>query len=467
MFCSNCGKELPEGTRFCPECGTDQGAAQAPVQQGAAQTPIQNAQPMNNQWGGAAQQQAAQPKKQSGGKKPVALIAGAAAAVIVLAIVILVVVLTHKPTINLNKYVTVTFEGYDTVGTATVEFDYDALEADYGKKLNKTIEVKADSKEEQAILKAWGEDTEEVDVYDFVDDCTDYSLDTESGLSNGDTVTLTWECDEEYALETFGVKLKYEDATYTVEDLEEAETFDPFKYVEVLYSGMSPEGTATVANNAPAGSAAASMSFTMDKASELRNGDTVTVTVNNGDNVEYMLEMVGALPETVSRTYTVDGLAAYAEKLADIPDDLYNEMEQQGEDEITAYIAEKWTDPSMLRSIEMIGNYFLTPKNTLDSNYLDFIYKIYYEGDEGEESFYWYVGFSDIIIMSDGTASVDITSTTVPSGSYNFFTGDPTGEAFKRNEGLFVGYEDLADLFNNEVTQYVANYNYENTVTEN
>ena len=27
MYCKNCGKEIPEGVRFCPECGADQEAA--------------------------------------------------------------------------------------------------------------------------------------------------------------------------------------------------------------------------------------------------------------------------------------------------------------------------------------------------------------------------------------------------------------------------------------------------------
>ena len=26
MFCKKCGKELPDGTKFCPSCGTNQEA---------------------------------------------------------------------------------------------------------------------------------------------------------------------------------------------------------------------------------------------------------------------------------------------------------------------------------------------------------------------------------------------------------------------------------------------------------
>ena len=35
MFCSNCGKQIPDGSAFCPECGATLGGAQA-APQGAA-----------------------------------------------------------------------------------------------------------------------------------------------------------------------------------------------------------------------------------------------------------------------------------------------------------------------------------------------------------------------------------------------------------------------------------------------
>ena len=41
MFCRNCGNQLADGTQFCPYCGTEVGAASAPVyQQPEAQAPV-------------------------------------------------------------------------------------------------------------------------------------------------------------------------------------------------------------------------------------------------------------------------------------------------------------------------------------------------------------------------------------------------------------------------------------------
>lgn len=52
MVCTNCGTQLAEGTTFCPNCGAQQAAPQAPVQ---PQQPVYGYQP--------APQAAAQPGK--------------------------------------------------------------------------------------------------------------------------------------------------------------------------------------------------------------------------------------------------------------------------------------------------------------------------------------------------------------------------------------------------------------------
>lgn len=44
MYCSNCGNQIPDGTRFCPECGAPQAPAQTP--QGAEAPPDQPTQTM-------------------------------------------------------------------------------------------------------------------------------------------------------------------------------------------------------------------------------------------------------------------------------------------------------------------------------------------------------------------------------------------------------------------------------------
>ena len=40
MFCTNCGAQLPDGSRFCAQCGAPQEAVAAPVQQPYPQQPV-------------------------------------------------------------------------------------------------------------------------------------------------------------------------------------------------------------------------------------------------------------------------------------------------------------------------------------------------------------------------------------------------------------------------------------------
>ena len=44
-----------------------------------------------------------------------------------------------KPSIDLNKYTTVSIDGYNAVGQAGVTFDYAKFEKDYGKNLEKIV----------------------------------------------------------------------------------------------------------------------------------------------------------------------------------------------------------------------------------------------------------------------------------------------------------------------------------------
>ena len=92
-------------------------------------------------------------------------------------------------TVDLNDYVTITAEGYNTRGTAYYEFDTDAFVEDYGDKIKINTKGNGDS----AGMGLWADSTAAEMMLDY---CVGNSFDQRSGLSNGDVVTLQWECDD-------------------------------------------------------------------------------------------------------------------------------------------------------------------------------------------------------------------------------------------------------------------------------
>ena len=95
-------------------------------------------------------------------------------------------------TVNLNKYVTIESSGYDSMGTAMSTFDYDAFEDDFSGKIKLSKNAKSN---ELAMEFFEGDDPSEL----LIDMCVSRKLDKYSDLSNGDIVTLEWDCDEEVA----------------------------------------------------------------------------------------------------------------------------------------------------------------------------------------------------------------------------------------------------------------------------
>ena len=138
-----------------------------------------------------------------------------------------------QKTVNLNKYVEIEISGYDTVGTAKISYDMEALRKDLKDR------IKVNTKEMNELTAGlYGEMSSDDLVEMLLMTCVDGSFDKDSGLKNGDKVVWTWECDDEAAKKYFNCKLKCSDIKETVEGLKEATVFDPFEHVTVSYSGM-------------------------------------------------------------------------------------------------------------------------------------------------------------------------------------------------------------------------------------
>lgn len=370
-----------------------------------------------------------------------------------------------KTTVNLNKYITIRCEGYDSLGTASFTFDYEAFQKDYSGKIKLNSK---DNSEMKLLVLMSGESSEEL----LLDMCVSQSLDQAKNLSNGDTITLKWNCEDEMASEYFNCKLNYSDITYTVSGLTEVEKFNPFDYVEVSFSETEPYIHATITPNYDQ-QEMQYIRFTADKEDHLCNGDTITITASISGSVDTFVENYGVVISETERTYTVEDMPHYATDVAEIPADIMDAMSAKGEEVFRAYVASNWSKPENLISVTYIGNYFLSSKpletevwgrnkTFWTENYLYLIYKITATNPDPEETieFYYYINYADIEIQPDGTCSVDINAYTAPD------TGWFATETFKVGNYTYVGYANLETLKQKKVTERINDYEYTSSVQE-
>ena len=101
--------------------------------------------------------------------------------------------------------------------------------------------------------------------------------------------------------------MKYSDIQYTVKGLTEVGTFDPFAYVDIEFSGASPDISATITpnNDKPE---MQYIIFSTDKSSYLANGDKIVLTVGIQGSVDGFVEQFGTSPQPLEKEFIVEGL---------------------------------------------------------------------------------------------------------------------------------------------------------------
>lgn len=487
MICVHCGRDIPNGTKFCPFCGqpvaADQPAGQPAfnIQPGASVQPPQQPPVM-----GAQQPMGGQPAAATATVTPKAPIdpKKLAVPVAVAAVVVVggVLIATHKPTVNLNKYITLSAEGYNSIGTLDVEFDTDKLERDYGKKIAKNFQKAMKNHEEDTygLSNLAGSLYEGGETSLFVTYCADGSADKTRNLSNGDVVTYTWdgvnEQTKKEAEELFGVKIKCSDVTYKVSGLTAMNTFDAFDGVEVEFNGISPDGSATV-NTLPTAEAAKGLYYTLDEQYNLANGDTVTVTVHsNRDDFSDCIEKYGAIPAATEKTYTVEGLNEYVTDSDGLTDSVLVSLQNQAQDVLNAYIAKSWDSECVtLKGMSYLGYYILTPKNKdnygVSQDVIILPYQVtshnHFEDDKGQVydadvSYYWYIAFRNVSKDADGNIAGGLDDYYTANASFDVKTGLDDG--WWEKYWSYDGYQTLDELYSNAVTRNVEDYNHQDNV---
>ena len=419
MFCAKCGKENPEGTKFCSSCGE-------PMRVINTEGVIPNVATANAASGGSAfvnKLKAVPLKFWIGG--------GVGLLAIIIAIVFLVI---SSSTIDFKKYVTVETKGYNGFGTATVKIDWDAIEKEHGGHIQFTNKAQNSYTAFLGLATPVSAAKSNIKV----------KVDKNKELSNGDVITYTFEVDDDL-YEYVSGRFDFGEGKFTVNNLEQAETVNVFEGVEVQFSGTAPNGRASIKyNNAPY----KSIGFKLDKNSGLKNGDVVTVSVSES-NVESFARSKGKIPAEASKQFTVSGLTEGVTTFSNVSESALAKLKKEAEDKIAAASTNMSSDLTVANPT-YVGYYFLTKKNAETSNALFLVYSVdvgHKEGKFETTKVYFPVRFLRVL-KGDGD-------------EYKYDTTlNITGSSRVGNYSTY-GYVEGAEMFKNIVTANKDNYNYE------
>ncbi|MCR5580181.1 MAG: zinc ribbon domain-containing protein [Pseudobutyrivibrio sp.] len=440
MFCENCGTQLEDGAVFCTNCGAKQSAPEV----APGFTPEQGAAP-------------AAPKISLGERiKKVPVIAWIIIAVVIVAAIVGGVFLYKAShTINVNDYITVEFDGYDTMGTATVELDETFWE-DLYEKANFKDKKKLEKDDDFGFYYTEGDY-----MQDELSGKIRYEVDPSTELSNGDEVTVSWKVKTKSIKKKFGVTIKAEDSKHKVEDLEEVKTFDPFEAVTVTFTGIDGSGEANVEVTSE-DDIYDDFSFSTDPSYNLSEGDTVTVTFapyyDEEDLNEYTASEYGMIASAKEKEYTVEGLGKYVatadelteDGLADVIADCATELE----DDANLSDKETWNNAAYK------GAYVMTMDDATGGNYVYLLFECTVDltGDDGDTdsiTYYSYVEASDVSINEDGKCAASYVYAPV----YDSLTYESTfGDSF-RYYG-YESYEECRTVMDDSLSYYAESGRY-------
>ncbi len=232
--------------------------------------------------------------------------------------------------VRLNPFLTIKLEGENGNGEVSYEFDFEAYEKKYKHKIRIDTNNRDWSWEELQDEKAYVKENGGA-CQMLYDDCVfGGSFDNESGLSNGDVVTFSWDVDDDYSQEYYYARLVYSDIKYKVSGLAEGEAFNPFDHITVIFEGEDSSGSAYIETDEDC-SEFDYIEFEVENDGELKNGDVITIRASVYDE-EGFLEEYGALLSTTEMTYEVSGLESDTEMEEEVEEEEEIVEEESEED---------------------------------------------------------------------------------------------------------------------------------------
>ena len=426
MYCVNCGKQIDGDSRFCAYCGS-------PVQDPEPPSGGQNAPESAGNGRMWTEPRQKKPRKKLS-RSQIAVIA-VVSSVLIIALAVTLYFVLRPPRIKLNDYVSVDFTGYDGYGKAVYSFDITGFTSEYGDVLAK---ASGDMSSPNLSL-----------CSRMLSTTVSYSLSQDTGLSNGDSVTLTWDCDSDRAGIEYGVKLVFEDMSFTAEGLEPVREIDPFQYLDVIYRGTMPFASVDYIDVLDYGAVFEYVDFQCEPDSGLSNGDTVTLRLSFSDDTaaETIAETNGVTFSRMEAEYTVSGLDSYDFSISDIPSDLLNSLIETGRSALTEQSENGFNLNLAVTSVSHIESVFLVADDDPGwgaNNMLFLLYQVDVvdEGITGNGSWqpytsYNYVVFEDLLLSSGGSVEAsqdeyEYSNTSIYNGEFHVYGYESRDDLYGR-----------------------------------
>lgn len=370
---------------------------------------------------------------------------GIIGACVALVLVLLIVIALHKPTVNLNDYLKVTYGGYDGGGVAYTEIDWNSMKEDFENKIS---------------YKRGMAQTGGMTPIDIIMEYTNANIEGKNEkLSNGDKVSYTWKVDKDAIAKLIKCKIKYSDGSKKVSGLKEMELFDPFKNVKVTFSGVEPNGEADIEYN---GDMLSEYDFTCDKTSGLKNGDKIKISLT--EDAGYYVDQYNKAPSVLEKEYKVKNLGKYLSKIKEVDTDGMNSARAKAQKSISDMV-DYWSEDVTLDKVSYAGDYLQVAKDSDDytKNYYGVIYQInaHIQPDGGQRKdvvSYYSMKFENVIVGGDGKCEIDLDEYDVP---YDDFSVEVTSGDLSSGSYSFDGYQTLEELKKNYVDEVADEFDCE------
>ena len=370
---------------------------------------------------------------------------GIIGACVALVLVLLIVIALHKPTVNLNDYLKVTYGGYDGGGVAYTEIDWNSMKEDFENKIS---------------YKRGMAQTGGMTPIDIIMEYTNANIEGKNEkLSNGDKVSYTWKVDKDAIAKLIKCKIKYSDGSKKVSGLKEMELFDPFKNLKVTFSGVEPNGEADIECN---GDMLSEYDFTCDKTSGLKNGDKIKISLT--EDAGYYVDQYNKAPSVLEKEYKVKNLGKYLSKIKEVDTDGMNSARAKAQKSISDMV-DYWSEDVTLDKVSYAGDYLQVAKDSDDytKNYYGVIYQInaHIQPDGGQRKdvvSYYSMKFENVIVGGDGKCEIDLDEYDVP---YDDFSVEVTSGDLSSGSYSFDGYQTLEELKKNYVDEVADEFDCE------